>query len=80
VFSGVFTVEEVYGVGDKGAGDTKTVEVQTLLDSISDRVHEICPFSSRSFFLVRSKSFGLGTTLVMYQVIRISKLLDVKLK
>jgi len=32
MFSGVFTPEQVDGVGDKGLGDTTTVEVQTLLE------------------------------------------------
>jgi hypothetical protein len=32
VFSGVFTTEKVYGVGDKGSGDT-TIVVQTPLEA-----------------------------------------------
>jgi hypothetical protein len=32
VFSGVFIAEEVDGAGDKGSGDTTTVDVQTLLE------------------------------------------------
>jgi hypothetical protein len=31
MFSEVFKVEEVDGVGDKGSGDTTTVDVQTFL-------------------------------------------------
>jgi hypothetical protein len=34
VFSGVFTAEEVDGVGDKGSGDIKTLYIQTLLEAI----------------------------------------------
>jgi hypothetical protein len=33
VLSGVFTAEEVDGVGDKGLGDTTTVDVQTHLEA-----------------------------------------------
>jgi len=34
VFCGSFTTEEVDGVGDKGSGDTTTVDVETLLEAI----------------------------------------------
>jgi hypothetical protein len=33
VFSGVFLAEEVDGVGDKGLGDTTTLDAQTLLEA-----------------------------------------------
>jgi len=32
-FSGVFTVEDVGGAGDKGSGDTTMVDVQTPLEA-----------------------------------------------
>ena len=34
MFSGVFIPEEADGVGDKGSGDTVTVDVQTPLVAI----------------------------------------------
>jgi hypothetical protein len=33
LFAGVFIAEEVVGAGDKGSGDTTTVNVQTLLEA-----------------------------------------------
>jgi hypothetical protein len=33
VFSGVFVIEEVDGVGDEGAGYTTLVDVQTLSEA-----------------------------------------------
>jgi hypothetical protein len=38
VFSGVFTAEEVDEVGDKGSGNTTTVNVQTLFGGLFDNV------------------------------------------
>ena len=33
MFSGVFIAEEGDGVGDKGSGDTKTVDVQSVSEA-----------------------------------------------
>ena len=43
MLSGVFIAEEVYGVGDKGPGDTTTAEVQTVLETF-ERVPASCLF------------------------------------
>jgi hypothetical protein len=43
VFSAVFILEEVDGVGDSGSGDATTVEVQTLLDAVLN-ILQICMF------------------------------------
>jgi hypothetical protein len=43
VFSEVFTLEEVDGVGDSGSGYATMVEVQTLLGAVLN-VPQICLF------------------------------------
>jgi hypothetical protein len=43
-FSGVFITNEVYGVRDKGSGDTTMVDGQKLLETFSEHVPEICLF------------------------------------
>jgi hypothetical protein len=79
VFSRVF-IPEVDRVGYKGSGDTTTVDEQTLLEAFFEHVPEICLFHGQSFFLIKSKTSGLGTTLLKCQIIRISGLPDDRLK
>jgi hypothetical protein len=42
MYSGVFIVEEVDGIRDKGSGDTKTVDVQMLVEVFFEHVPQIC--------------------------------------
>ena len=70
----VFIAEEVDGLGDRGSGDTTTVDIQTLLEAVLN-------MSLRSaFFSGKSKIFALGATLLKCHTIRISRLLDFGLK
>jgi hypothetical protein len=46
-------------VGDKGSGDTITVDVQTTLEANLNMSPDIL-----CFLLVKSKMYGLGTTLL----------------
>jgi hypothetical protein len=77
LFSGVFVVEEV-GVGDR-AGDTSTVDVQTLLEAFLNMSLRSACFSNEAFS-GKNKPFGLGTTILRSQIIRISELLGIGLK
>jgi hypothetical protein len=79
VFSGAFIAENV-GVGDKGSGDTKTVDVQTFLEAFLNMSLKSAYFIDEVFFLVKSKTSSLGTTFLKCQIIRISELPDVRLK
>ena len=60
--SGVFTTEEVDGVGDKVLGDIATVDAQKLLKAILNMSLRPACFSDVTF-LVKSKTSNLGTTL-----------------
>ena len=62
-------------MGDKGSRDTIIVDVQTALEAIL-----IMSPEARCFLLVKSKISGLGTTLLHFLVIWLSKLSDVRLK
>jgi len=42
VFSRVYIAEEADGVGDKGSGDTTTVDVQTLEDLLKMSLRSAC--------------------------------------
>jgi hypothetical protein len=44
MFSGVFIVEQGDGIGEKGSGETKTVDVQTVLEVFFEHVPQICLF------------------------------------
>jgi hypothetical protein len=74
VFPGAFRVEEVDAVGNKGPGDTKMVDVQTHLEAfLNTSLKSVC-FNDKVFFSPdKSKTSGLGTTLLKCQIIRFSK-------
>lgn len=55
MLSKVFIAEKA-GVGEKGSGYTRTVDVDTL-GTLYEYGPEICLFQQWSFFLVKSKSF-----------------------
>jgi hypothetical protein len=69
VFSEVFIAEEVDGVGEKGSGDTTMVDIQTLLEAFLNMSLKYACFS-KAFFLIKSNTSGLQTTLLKCQVIR----------
>jgi hypothetical protein len=76
VFSGVFTAEEVYGVGDEGSGDITMFDVQTLLEAFVNMPLRSAWFIDEAFFSGKKQNFGLWMTLKCW-VIRISLLSDV---
>jgi len=49
VFSGVFIAEKFDGVGDKGSGDTATVDVQILLEAALTMSLRSVPFIDADF-------------------------------
>jgi hypothetical protein len=79
VFSGIIA-EEVDGVGDKGSGDITMVGVQTFWEVFLNMSQKFSYSIDGNFFLVKSKTSGLGTTFLKCQIIRISRLLNVGLK
>jgi hypothetical protein len=76
VFSGVFIAEEGDGVGNKGSRDTPTDTLGGLFEHVLENFH----VSLMNLFLVKSKTYGLGTTLLSCQIVRISGLLAIGLK
>jgi len=80
VFSAVFITELVDGVGDKESSDNTTEDVQTHLEAFVNMSLRSACFNDEAFFLMKSKTSSLGTTLHKCRIIRISKLLDVRLK
>jgi hypothetical protein len=61
VFSGVFIIEEVDGIGDKWSGDTTMVEVQTLLEAFLNMSVRSARFIDETLFLlVKAKLLVLG--------------------
>jgi len=78
VFCGIFIAEEVDGTGDKESGGTTEADGQTLLEAVLNMFLAFCLFDD-AFCLVKRKISSLGTTL-KYQLIRIYKLLNVRLK
>jgi hypothetical protein len=49
-FSGVFTVEEVDGEGDKVSGDTTTVDLRTFLEAVWNMSLQFACFVDEAFF------------------------------
>jgi hypothetical protein len=49
VFSGVFIAEKVDGVGDKGSGDTATVDLQIILEATLNMSLRSVPFVDAYF-------------------------------
>ena len=66
MFSGLFTDEEFDRVEDKGSVDTTMVDVQTLLEAFLNMFLRSACFTDDTsfFFLVKSESSCLGTTLL----------------
>jgi hypothetical protein len=59
----VFVADKVVGVGGSGSGDTTTDNVQTILETfLNMAVRSACSIDE-TFFLVKSRPSGLGTTL-----------------
>jgi hypothetical protein len=50
VFSGVFIAEEVDGAGDMESGDTKVVDVRTLLEVFLNMSLRSACFTDEAFF------------------------------
>jgi hypothetical protein len=50
VFFGVFIAHDVYGVGDKGSGDTTTVDVQTPLKAYLNMILKSTCFVDEDYF------------------------------
>jgi hypothetical protein len=50
MFSGIFIAEKVDRVGDKGLGDTTTVDVQTLLEAFLNMSLSSACFNNTAFF------------------------------
>jgi hypothetical protein len=59
-FSGVFTTEEVDGVGDKVSGDNTTVDVQTLLEAFSNMSLRSACFIDEAFLWLKPKFLVLA--------------------
>jgi len=79
VFSGVSIAKEIDGVGDKGSGQSRIVDVQTLFGAIMNMSLRSACFTDEVSFLGKKQNYGLGTTLKCL-IIRTSKLWDVRLK
>jgi hypothetical protein len=62
VFSGVFTAKEVDGLWDYRTGVTITVDISTLLVAFVNMSPISAHCTAKAFSLVKSKTFGLGTT------------------
>jgi len=69
VFSGVFIAEEIYGLGDKDSGYITTVDVQKLLKVFLNMFLRSACLGDKVFFLVKSKTSGLGANLLKYHII-----------
>jgi len=54
VFYGVFKAEEVDRVGEKGSGDTMTVDVQTLLEIFLNMFLTSTCFNEAAFFCAKT--------------------------
>jgi hypothetical protein len=81
VFYGVFIAQEVDRVGHRGSGDAITVGVQTFLEAFLNMSLRYAHFTDEAFFFSgRSKTFALGTGLLEYWIVRISRLSDSRLK
>jgi hypothetical protein len=59
VFYGVFIAEEVDRVGDKGSGDTTTVDVQTLLEAFKNMSLISTCFNDVAFLWAKAKRLVL---------------------
>jgi hypothetical protein len=80
VFSGVSIAKEIDGVGDKGSGQTRIVDVQqTLFGAIMNMSLRSACFADEISFMGKKQNYGLGSTLKCW-IIRSSKLWDVRLK
>jgi len=55
MFSGVFTAEEVDGVGDKGSGDIKTLYVQTFSEAFLNMCLRSDCFTAEAFYWYKAK-------------------------
>jgi hypothetical protein len=76
VLSGVFIVEEVDGVGEKGSGDTTAVDVQTLLETFLNMTLRSAYFTDEAFLVAKI----LRTTFLKCQIVRSAKLSGAGLK
>jgi hypothetical protein len=56
VVCGVFTDEEVDGVGDKESGDTTTVDIHTLLEAFLNSPWDL-PASLKKLFSGKKRNF-----------------------
>ena len=75
MFSGVLRAEDIIGIRKSGSGDTTVVDEQTLLETfLNMSLRSACFNDIVFFFMVKSKTFVLGTTLLKYWTVRISKL------
>ena len=69
MFSRVFIAEEVGGVADKVLGDNYNgLYTDSLVDIFNMSPRSTC-FIDKTFFLVKIKTPGLGSTLCKYQEI-----------
>jgi hypothetical protein len=75
-----FHSRRIDGIGDKGSGDTITVGVQMLFEAFLNMFLRSTCFIYEAFFLVKSQTSGLGTTLFKCWIIMVSGLWDVGLK
>ena len=76
-FSGVFKAEEIYGLGDKDSRYITTADVKTLLKVFLNMSSRSACFIDEAFFLVKSKTSGLGANLLQCYII--SRKLDIGL-
>ena len=79
MFSGVFIVDKVDGVGNKRSSSTGVVDVQTFLEALFNMLLRSY-FTDEAFFLVKSHPSILGSTPLKCQIIIILSLLDIRLK
>ena len=77
VFYGVFIASDIDGAGDKGWRRYHIGQPTYTLGGLSEHVSEICLFHQCSFFMVKSKTFDLGTNLLRWWIFRLT---DVGLK
>ena len=61
-------------------GDLTTVDIHTLLDMFLNTFMMSASFINEAFFLVKSKTFDFGITLLNCQISKLSRLSDNRLK
>ena len=64
----IFIAEEIGGMGEKGSGDNTVIDVQIYSDVFLNMTPRSVCFNNEAFFLVKSRTSVLGTTLKCHTI------------